>query len=351
MRAIVYRRHGGPEALELTDLPVPVPGPGEVLVRLVRSGVNPTDWKSVAGGPAGAPVKLGPSVPGQDGAGTVTAVGDGVDPARVGDRVWVWEAAYQRTEGTLQEHTVVPAHQAVALPAGSGLTGTGLADDGVFDLGASLGIPFLTAHRALTVLEDGPVHLHPGALQGRVVLVAGGAGAVGNAAIQLAHWADATVLTTVSSPAKAQLARAAGADHVIDYRTEDVAGLARRISPRGVDIVVEVAPAANAALDTAVIAHHGVVACYADDGGPEITLPVRRLMGPNARWQLVLVYTEPAAAKGRAVADVARAVAEGAVGVGEAAGLPLHHFPLERAADAHRAVAAGAVGKVLVDLA
>lgn len=350
MRAIVHREYGGPEVLQLTERPAPAPGPGQVVVALARSGVNPTDWKSVAGGPAGAPVKLGPSVPGQDGAGTVTAVGDGVDPTRVGERVWVWEAAYQRTEGTLQEQTVVPAHQAVALPTGLGSSGTGLTEDGLFDLGASLGIPFLTAHRTLTVLEDGPVHLQPGALQDRVVLVAGGAGAVGNAAIQLARWADATVLTTVSSPAKAQLARAAGADHVVDYRTEDVAAVTRRISPRGVDIVVEVAPAANAALDTAVIAHHGVVACYADDGGPEITLPVRRLMGPNARWQLVLVYTEPAAAKGRAVADISRAVAEGAVHVAEAAGLPLHHFALEQAADAHRAVAAGAVGKVLVDL-
>jgi NADPH2:quinone reductase len=345
MRAIVYSEYGGPDVLRLTDRPAGTPGPGEVLVRVARSGVNPTDWKSVAGGPAGAPVKLGPSVPGQDGAGTITAVGDGVDPARVGERVWVWEAAYQRTEGTLQEQTVVAAHQAVTLPST-----TGLSEARLFDLGAALGIPFLTAHRTLTVLEDGPVHLHSGALQDRVVLVAGGAGAVGNAAIQLARWADATVLTTVSSPAKAQLARAAGADHVIDYRTEDVARIVRGISPRGVDIVVEVAPAANAALDTAVIAHHGVVACYADDGGPEITLPVRKLMGPNARWQIVLVYTEPAAAKGRAVADISRAVADGAIGVGESAGLPLHHFALDRAADAQRAVAAATVGKVLVDL-
>ena len=345
MRAVIYSEHGGPEILTVTERPVPAPGPGEVAVRVVRSGVNPTDWKSREGNGPGTPVKLGPSVPNQDGAGLVTAVGEGVDAGRVGERVWLWEAAFARTEGTAQEYTVVPAAQAVALPGPEILP-----DELAFDLGASLGIPFLTAHRALTVAEEGPDQLAPGVLAGRTVLVAGGAGAVGNAAIQLARWAGATVITTVSSPGKAALARAAGADHLINYRTEDAAAAVRRIAPKGVDTVVEVSPAHNAELDAAVIARHGVVAVYADDGGGELQLPVRALMGPNARWQFVLVYTEPAAAKSRGVAAVSAALAAGAVRVGESAGLPLHHFPLERTGDAQQAVADAVVGKVLVDV-
>ncbi len=143
------------------------------------------------------------------------------------------------------------------------------------------------------------------------MLVAGGAGAVGNAAIQLARWSDARVITTISSPAKAQLAAAAGADHVIDYRQQDVEREVRKVVPHGVDAVVEVAPAANAALDAAVLARHGSVAMYADNAGAEFTLPVRALMAPNARWQFVLVYTEPSEAKLRALDDIATAVADG----------------------------------------
>src|SRR3954447_5243233 len=235
-RAVVYSRNGGPEVLEVVERPVPEPGPGEVRVRITRSGVNPTDWKSRqrdSGGPVDPP-----QVPGQDGAGVVDAVGPGVEAALHGLRVWVWEAAYQRPNGTAQDWALVPARQAVLLP-----------DTASFDLGASLGIPFMTAHRCLTVTEDGPERLGPGALAGRTVLVAGGAGAVGNAAVQLARWSDATVITTVSSPRKALLAAAAGADHVVDYRDEDVVREVRKIAPDGVDTVVEVAPAANAGLD------------------------------------------------------------------------------------------------------
>lgn len=339
MRAIGYSVTGSPDVLSLVERPVAEPGPGEVRVRVARSGVNPTDWKSRAGSGDGRPAPFPVTVPGHDGAGTVDAVGHGVDAHRVGQRVWIWEAAFQRADGTAQELTVVPAHQAVPLPDGAG-----------FDLGASLGIPFLTAHRALTVNEDGPAELGPGTLQGRVVLIAGGAGAVGNAAIQLARWSDATVVTTVSSPAKAQLARAAGADHVVDYRTQDVAAVVRGIAPGGVDTIAEVAPGTNAALDVAVVARHGVVAVYADDGGGELVLPVRALMRPNARWQFVLVYTEPHQAKARGVAAVSAALAGGALRVGPDAGLPLHHFPLTATAAAHTAVQDAVVGKVLIDV-
>jgi NADPH2:quinone reductase len=337
-RAVVYTENGDPDVLHVVERPVREPGPGEVRVRMHRAGVNPTDWKSRRGDGTGRRVDP-PQVPGQDGAGVVDAVGSGVEAALHGLRVWMWEVAYQRPDGTAQEYAVVPARRVVTLP-----------DSASYDLGAALGVPFITAHRCLTVAEEGPRRLGPGTLDGRTVLVAGGAGAVGNAAIQLARWCDATIIATVSSPEKAQLAAAAGADHVINYRQQDVVREVHKIVPAGVDTIVEVAPAANAGIDAQVIGRCGAVAIYANDGGNEFTLPVRRLMVPNARWQFVLLYTAPAEAKDVAVDDIVAAIYDGAIGVGEASGLPLHHFPLERARDAHAAVEGGAVGKVLIDV-
>jgi NADPH2:quinone reductase len=335
VRAISYTQPGGPDVLQLTDRPIPEPGPGEVLVRLALAGVNPTDWKSRSRAQPGP----GGQVPGQDGAGTVEAVGQGVDPAIRGERVWIWEAAWQRPWGTAAEYTVVPARQAV--PMGPGPS---------FELGAALGIPFLTAHRCLTLGESVPDRMGPGSLTGRTVLVQGGAGAVGNAAIQLARWADATVIATVSSPRKAQLAAAAGASHVVDYRQQDVVAEVRKVAPGGVDAVVEVSAARNAAVDAQLVGMHGAVAMYADDGGAEVTVPVRAQMTPNARWQFVLVYTQPERAKVIGVEDVNAALLDGALRVGDEAGLPLHVFPLAETARAHQAVQEGAVGKVLVDV-
>jgi NADPH:quinone reductase len=338
VRAVVYSETGGPEVLRLVERPVPEPGPGEVRVAVAVSGVNPTDWKARRGSRA-APLPFPELVPNQDGAGTIDAVGRGVDVSRVGERVWLWEAAWQRADGTAQEYVVLPERQAVRL------------DDGVsFDVGATLGIPALTAHRCLTVSELGPRGLVPGALAGQTVLVAGGAGAVGHAAIQLARWADARVIATVSGDEKGRLAQAAGADHVVNYRKAEAVDEIRRLASDGVDVVVEVAPAANAALDLGALAPNGTVAAYATDGGGELELSVWPLMSRNIRYQFVLVYPVPAAAKAQAVADVSAAAADGALEVGEDAGLPLHRFPLERAADAHAAVEGGAVGKVLIDL-
>lgn len=235
---------------------------------------------------------------------------------------------------------MVPAEQAVPL-----------AEQASFDLGAALGVPALTAHRCLTINEGGPAQLAPGALAGRTVLVTGGAGAVGHAAIQLATWAGARVISTISSDEKAALARAAGAHHVVNYRTQDAAHLIRDLVPDGVDTIVDVAGAQNAGLDVAVIGRHGAVSVYADDGGAPITLPVRPLMLPNARWQFILLYTEPASSKRAGVAAVQDAVAAGALEVGERAGLPLHHFALADTAAAHDAVENGTVGKVLIDIA
>jgi NADPH2:quinone reductase len=219
-----------------------------------------------------------------------------------------------------------------------------------FQVGAALGIAFLTAHRCLTVAESLPDRIGPGTLNGRTVLVQGGAGAVGNAAVQLARWADATVIATVSSPEKAQLASAAGADHVVDYRQQDVVAEVRKVAPKGVDTIVEVSAAGNAGTDAQVIGRYGAVAMYAGNSGEELTVPIRPQIAPNARWQFVGLYTEPARAKEIGVEDVDAAVLDGAVRVGREAGLPLHVFPLEQTAQAHRAVQDGAVGKVLIDV-
>jgi len=340
MRAIEYTAHGGPEVLALVERPVPEPDAGQVRVRVHVSGVNPTDWKSREGARGGGLKEA--QVPNQDGAGVIDAVGAGVDPSRVGERVWIWEAAWQRPDGTAQDYTVVPARQAVALPEGASL-----------ELGACLGIPALTAHRALTLASDGPSRLGPGALSGRTVLVAGGAGAVGNAAIQLARWAGARVIATVSGPQKAALAEAAGAHHVVNYRHDDAAARVRALAPDGVNLVVEVAPVANTELDLKVLALGGTVAYYAvTDADPleRLNLPALEIMLNNYCWHGLLVYTVSKEQKDNAVADVSAALAAGALRIGESAGLPLHRYPLERAGDAHRAVHGGAVGKVLIEL-
>ena len=336
MRAIVYSEFGGLEVLRLVEREPPRPARGEVLVRVVVSGVNPTDWKARQGSRGATPFPE--VVPNQDGAGVIEAVGDGVDPIRVGERVWVWEAAWRRADGTAQELVALPSRQAVRLP-----------DDQSFDVGASLGIPALTAHRCLTVAELGPRRLEPGALAGHTVLVAGGAGAVGHAAIQLARWAGATVLTTVSSPEKASLAAAAGASSVINYRDKDASERIRELAPDGVDIIVEVAPAANAALDGAVLGAEGVVAAYSSGPG-KLELAVGSLMGRNVRYQFVLVYTVPGVAKDAAVEDITAAITDGALPVGVEGGLPLHRFPLAETAAAHAAVQAEVVGKILIDV-
>jgi NADPH2:quinone reductase len=337
MKSIVYTRTGAPDVLELVDREPTEPGPDEVRVRIAVSGVNPTDVKSRQGDGARLPH---PQVPGQDGAGVVDAVGANVTHVARGDRVWVWDAAYKRQDGTTQELAVVPEGQVVKLPAGVS-----------FDVGASVGIPALTAHRALTAREGGPSRLAPGALSGATVLVSGGAGAVGHAAIQLAAWSGANVLTTISSDEKAELARRAGAHHVINYRAEDVAARVRDIVTEGIDVIVEVNAAANIGLDTEILASGGTISIYAGSGDEAIAVPVRASMTKNARLQFILTYTTSVEQKHDAVHAITAAIRDGALGVGERTGLPLTRFPLERAADAHDAVERGAIGKVLIDVA
>jgi NADPH2:quinone reductase len=308
--------------LRVETLPRPEPATGEVLVSVRVSGVNPTDWKARSPGSTTAG-DHGSITPNQDGAGVIVAVGQGIDPDRVGERVWLWQAQWERADGTAAQFVALPAERAVALPDGVSL-----------DLGAGLGIPAMTAHRCL--FADGPI-------DGAHVLVTGGAGAVGHAAIELARWGGARVAATVSSDDKAQLARAAGAELVVNYRTEDVVEAVRAWAPDGVRRVVDVSVEDNLKTDTAVLAPGGVVSSYAV--GAEPVLLTRRLMTLNAEIQFVLVYTMPDTAKRQSVEDITTALRDGAL-----TELPAVRFALDDIAAAHDAVEAGAVGKVLVDI-
>jgi len=324
MRAAVYERYGpARDVLRVAEIERPEPGPGEVRVRMHVSAVNPTDWRVRSGSQSGGDPPFPFLVPNQDGAGEIDAVGEGVDTARVGTRAWVWFAAHGRQHGSAAQWVCLPERQAVALPAGAS-----------FELGASLGIPALTAHHCL---------FRDGAIDGRSVLVAGGAGAVGHFAIELGRRAGAHVIATVSSDDKAELARKAGAETIVNYRADDAAAAIRAAAPEGVDRIVEVAPAANAALDAELIAPNGVVAIYAADG--DLATPVRPLMVRNACLRFVLIYNVPPEWLARAVDDVSAALAGG-----DLSELPAHRFALDDIAAAHEAVESGVVGKVLVDI-
>jgi NADPH2:quinone reductase len=290
-----------------------------VLVRVALSGVNPTDWKS-RGGSTPRPID-GFQIPHHDGAGVIDAVGAGVDPARAGQRVWLWLAAAGRRWGTAAEWTVVPQEQAVPLP-----------DDSSDELGASLGVPAMTAHWCL--FADGPV-------EGKTVLVAGGAGAVGHFAIELAARAGARVIATASSTEKADLARRAGAAHVVNYRDADAADQIRAAAGQ-TDRVIEVALGANLALDLAVAKPGSTIVTYAaEPADPE--LPVRACMTANLTLRFILLYGVPRPALLRAAADISAALAEGALSE-----LPVHRFGLSDIVAAHQAAEAGPLGKVLV---
>ena len=321
MRAAFYEQRGASDVIRVDDIPTPGPDVGEVRVRLSVAAVNPTDWKSrTSPDPLAFPLQ----VPGQDGAGTIDAVGPGVDPGRIGERVWVYHAAHQRPWGTAAQHCVVPARQAVPIPDGIEL-----------DQAAALGIPYITAYGCLFV--DGPI-------DGRTVLVTGGAGAVGHAAIQLAVRGGAHVIATVSGPEKADLAADAGAHVVVNYRDPGAVEQIRAAARAGVDRIVEVALAPNLASDTAVIAPHGVIASYAADI-PEAALAIRPLMMLNVTVRFMLVYGFSPALLAAAVTQITDALE-----AGDLTPLPVTRFPLEATADAHDAVQSGAVGKVLIDL-
>jgi NADPH:quinone reductase len=322
MKAALYDRYGtAGDVLRVEEIERPEPGPGEVRVRVEVSGINPTDWKSRAGATP-RPID-GFQIPHHDGAGVIDKVGEGVDPARNGERVWLWMAAAGRRWGTAAQWSVLPERQAVRLP------------DGIpAELGASLGVPAMTAHRCL--FSDGP-------LDGKTVLVAGGAGAVGHFAIELAKHAGATVITTVSGPEKADLATRAGADYVVNYRDADAADQVRSLAPP-VDRVIELALGANLQLDLAVTRPHAHIVTYAAEPADPV-LPVRACMTANVTLRFVLLYGIPPAAFDQAARDITTALTDGKL-----TGLPVTRFALDDVAAAHDAVEAGALGKVLIDL-
>jgi NADPH2:quinone reductase len=317
MRAAWYERNGpAREVLVVGEMPTPSPGPGEVLVRLATSGVNPSDWKTRAGS---RPMVAPRVIPHSDGAGTIAAVGEGVEKARIGERVWIWNGQWKRPFGTAAEYIALPAAQAVRLPEGTS-----------FEAGACLGIPALTAWRA--VQTDGGV-------AGQSVLVAGGAGAVGHYAIQMAKLLGAAqVIATVSSAEKAAHARAAGADLVLNYREEDVAArVAEATGGRGVDRVVEVNLAANAALLPQVVARDGLCVCYGS-GKAEMSLPFGPMILSGAAIRFFIVYELSGEARAQGLAQLGAWMQAGRLQ--HAIGAVL---PLERIAEAHELVERGAV--------
>jgi NADPH2:quinone reductase len=321
MRAVRYEREGSAaEVLTIAEIDRPAPGPGQVLVRVEVSGINPSDVKTRAG-LTPRPID-GFQIPHMDGAGEIVEVGPGVPADRVGQRVWLWLAAFGSRWGTAAEYTVLDATQAVPLPG-----------SGTAELGACLGIPALTAHECL--FSNGP-------LDGRRVLVHGGAGAVGHFAIELARWAGADVVATASTEEKAAQASAAGASAVVDYRSPEAAEAIRKEGP--IDVVVDVAVATNWDLDVAVLRPGGAIVAYATDGKP-LQIPVRPAMIANLRLTFFLLYTHPRAALERAAASISQAIGEGAL-----TPLPVTSFGLVDAVAAHEAVESGTPGKVLLDL-
>ena len=323
MKAVWYEQNGPAEVLQPGEMADPEPGPGEVRVRIVSSGVNPSDWKRRQG--LTQRLSFPRVIPHQDGAGVIDMAGPGVPESRIGEKVWLFEAQFGRPFGTAAEFTVQPANHAVPLPASVS-----------FDQGACLGVPAMTAHRCL--FADGPV-------SGKTVLVPGGAGAVGHYAVQEAKLAGATVISTVSSDHKARIAIEAGADHVVNYRTENTAQRVMDITGGvGVDHIVEVDFAGNFPVTQEVLKSSGVVAVYAAGGAPQPPVPLQ-FRSSNITVRMVLVYDMPEPAKTAAVDDITRWLESGAL-----SHLIGPRFPLDDVVQAHQAVEGGAIGNVIVDV-
>jgi NADPH:quinone reductase len=323
MKAVWYEQLGAAaEVLQFGDLPEPTPGPGEVRIAVHVSGVNPIDVKKRMGGRGTMPSQR--VVPHFDGAGVIDAVGDGVNEERIGERVWFYEAQWQRDFGAAAEFVVLPTHLAVHLP-----------EHVDFEIGACLGIPALTAYGA--VLADGPVN-------GKTVLVTGGAGAVGRYAVQIAKLSGACVIATVSSDQKAALAASAGADEVLNYKTTNVGDqLLKLTNGQGVDRVVEVEFGGNMQTNTRAVRMGGTIATYASQADPEPKLPFYAMMYRCLVLRLLVVFELPTELKVQGVADITKWLAAGKLthDIGQ-------RFSLSETAKAHEAVENGAIGKVLV---
>lgn len=325
MIASWYDRQGpAADVLRVGELPDPRPGPGEVRVRVTVSGVNPGDTKKRRGW-QGSSMPFDRVIPHSDAAGVVDAVGAGVEARRVGTRVWVYGAQSYRPFGTAAQYTVVPAGQAVPLPDHLG-----------DELGASLGIPGITAHR--TVFADGPV-------DGATVLVHGVLGGVGSLAARLARWGGASVIGTVRRGSDLDRVDGAVVSHAVALDQDDPAGAVRAHAPDGVDRVIEVSLSDNADLDAAVVADNAVIAAYATRAD-RTELPFWPLLFANVTLRLLGSDDFPVVAKRQAARDLTAAAAVGALAV-DVAG----RHPLEEIAAAHDRVDAGGHGRILVTVA
>lgn len=328
MQAMSYSRFGpAAEVLEEISLPTPSPGPGEVLVELAFSGVNPSDVKARAGArPGVTKPPFERIVPHSDGAGIIVAVGEGVPSDRIGTRVWIWNGQWQRAYGTASTHICLPDQQAVALP------------DGVsFETGASLGIPGLTASHAV---------FGGGAVQDHTLLVQGGAGTVGLLAVQLAKWAGARVIATTSA-ARMEAARAAGADVVLDYSASDLpARILAANDGRFVDRIIEVEFGLNIATDAEVIAPNGTIAAFGSAKAMSPEINFGPLLFKAATIDILLIYILPPSDRAKAISRLNKALGEGALHCPVEA-----TFRLDQCARAHEAVeAAGRDGAILLGL-
>ncbi|MGE4013099.1 MAG: NADPH:quinone reductase [Alphaproteobacteria bacterium] len=324
MRAAYYEKNGpAKEVLHLGDVATPEPKAGEVRVRLHSSGVNPSDVKNRAG--TTRKIAFPRVVPHSDGAGEIDKVGDGVAKSRIGERVWIWNGQWKRPEGTAAQYIVLPEQQAVRLPAKTS-----------FEAGACLGIPALTAWHAIWLA---------GAAPGQTILIPGGAGAVGHYAIQFAKAGRAKVITTVSSKAKADLARAAGADHVIDYKTENVADRVAEITDKQrVDSIIEVDLSANAPLIPLVLKQKGKVVVYGT--GPVAQISSTFCLTHSIQMLFMLVYELSAEERARSVAAVNSMLEQGTLINNVALTLPL-----DQMVAAHETVEQGkALGNVVITL-
>jgi NADPH2:quinone reductase len=324
MQAVYYERNGAArEVLTVGEVQTPRPGPGEVRVKLAASGVNPSDVKSRQG--STRKIAFPRVVPHSDGAGTIDDVGDGVPKSRIGERVWVWNGQWKRAFGTAAEFIALPAAQAVTLPDNVG-----------FDAGACLGIPAMTAIHAV-ILAD--------AIKNMNLLVSGGAGAVSQYVIQFAKAKGANVIATVSSPEKAKAAHEAGADHVIDYKRENVGERVMEITDkRGVDAAVEMDLAANARLIPGVLRPKGRVIVYGT--GPEATLPAAFCLFNSLRLQFFLVYELDAKEREHSVEAINDALKSGTL----LNRVTQPTFSLADTVAAHEAVERGTIGNVIVTL-
>jgi NADPH:quinone reductase len=333
MRAVWYERTGAAnDVLQVGEQPMPEPGPGEVRVRLKASGVNPADTYRRRG--EGYAMEAPLVIPNSDGAGIIETVGAGIDAKRIGERVWIYNGQRGRPLGTAAEAIALDADLVTRLP-----------DEVAFEAGACLGIPCMTAHRC--VFSEGETTApESGHLTAKTVLVTGGGGAVGNYAIQLAKWAGARVLTTVSNETHAEDARAAGADLILNRRTDDLkAALHKATGGKGADRIVEVDFGGNLDVIVDCIALNGTVAVYATRGGATPTVPIRTFMQRNVTIQNVVLNNAPLAARQRAQADITRWLASPRLH--RVAGL----FPLDQTAAAHLAVEAGSKrGTVVVTI-